>query len=146
MRVRLADGTWVQARGGSASVIPSGDHETPNWGLYLDEQWRNRDLEWPHQVIAWPDFELPPDEAELFTAIVRAWDRAKAGETVEIACDGGTGRTGTVVACLAVLSGVPVDDAVSWTRRNYHRWAVEVPEQEQLIARFASWLREKGGG
>ena len=142
MKVRLADGTQVQAHGGSAGEIPIDDDETPNWALYLDEQWRVKDLKWPSQVVDWPDWKLPSDEAELFTAIVRAWDRAKAGETVEIACDGGTGRTGTVVACIAVLSGVPIDEAVSWTRRNYDRRAVEVPEQECMIARFASWLQE----
>ena len=39
-----------------------------------------------------------------------------AGERVEVTCGGGTGRTGTVLACMAVLAGVAADDAVGWVR------------------------------
>jgi hypothetical protein len=34
---------------------------------------------------------------------------------VEIACGGGRGRTGTALACLAVLDGVPAEQAVAYT-------------------------------
>jgi protein-tyrosine phosphatase len=144
VKVLFPDGMKVQARGGLAGIIPHADHEKPDWALYLDDQWRQREVEWPCEVIDWPDFELPPDEKELFEAILGARERASSGQVIEIACDGGTGRTGTVVACLAVLSGVPVGEAVDWTREHYHRWAVEVPKQEAMISSFAAWAGERG--
>ena len=42
--------------------------------------------------------------------------RARRGELVEIGCLGGSGRTGTVLACMAVLAGVPPAEAVDWVR------------------------------
>jgi len=144
VKVWFPDGTQVQARGGSAGVIPHDDHEQPDWALYLDEQWRHRNVAWPYMLIDWPDYRLPPNEEELFEGILKARERIVKGQTVEVACDGGTGRTGTVVACLAVLAGVPVSETVAWTRARYHKWAVEVPEQEALILRFASWAQAKG--
>ena len=40
------------------------------------------------------------------TSLTAAWSRA-ATERVEVACAGGHGRTGTALACLAVLDGIP---------------------------------------
>ena len=57
---------------------------------------------------------------------------------IEVGCAGGLGRTGTVLACMAVLAGVPAPDAVSWVRRNYRVGAVETPEQERWIDWFAA--------
>jgi protein-tyrosine phosphatase len=55
---------------------------------------------------------------------------------VEVACSGGTGRTGTALACLAVLDGVPAADAVTFVRANYRPRAVETPSQRRFVARF----------
>jgi protein-tyrosine phosphatase len=63
--------------------------------------------------------------------------RAHAGELVEIGCLGGHGRTGTALACLAVLSGVPAGDAVGWVRATYCAKAVETDEQEAFVLLFA---------
>lgn len=142
MKVELADGTVIQASGLSGFISTKGD-EQPGWALYLDEQWAHRTISWPHEILAWRDFSPPPDESELFRAIVRAWSHAKEGLLVEVACDGGTGRTGTVVACLAVLAGIDPAHAVSWTRTHYHRYACEVPEQEQIPEHFAEWLAQE---
>jgi protein-tyrosine phosphatase len=59
--------------------------------------------------------------------------RARAGERVEIGCLGGHGRTGTAVACLAILSGHPPGEAVAWVRANYCVEAVETTEQEAFV-------------
>ena len=56
----------------------------------------------------------------------------------EVACGGGIGRTGTVIACMAVLAGHPADDAVAWTRRTYRRRAVETPGQRRWVHWFAT--------
>jgi hypothetical protein len=139
MRVELPGGAVVQAHGLSG-FISTDEDEMPDWALYLDEQWRERLIEWPHRFVDWPDFELPTDKTDAFEAIMEAWQRAKNGELVDVACDGGTGRTGTVLGCLAVLAGIPQQDAVGWVRSHYHPWAVESPElQEPFIHRFAEW-------
>ncbi|MFD7898782.1 protein phosphatase [Streptomyces sp. NPDC059743] len=68
----------------------------------------------------------------LREALARAAD-----ERVEIACGGGRGRTGTALACLAVLDGVPADRSVEYVRSHYHRRAVETPWQRRYVLRFA---------
>ena len=64
-------------------------------------------------------------------------DRARRGERVEVGCLGGHGRTGTALACLAVLAGHPAADAVAWTRTHYCPKAVETPDQEAFVAALA---------
>ena len=56
---------------------------------------------------------------------------------MEVACRGGVGRTGTALAALAVLDGLPADEAVRWVRERYHPRAVETPWQRR-------WLRSLG--
>ncbi|WP_430625935.1 protein-tyrosine phosphatase family protein, partial [Streptomyces albus] len=58
-------------------------------------------------------------------------------ERVEVACGGGKGRTGTALACVAVLDGVPADEAVSYVRAHYTPRAVETPWQRRYVRRFA---------
>jgi protein-tyrosine phosphatase len=55
---------------------------------------------------------------------------------VEVACAGGRGRTGTALACIAQLGGVPADEAVAWVRGRYDRRAVETPWQRRYVRRF----------
>jgi protein-tyrosine phosphatase len=61
-------------------------------------------------------------------------DRARAGQLAEIGCIGGHGRTGTALACLALLSGVKREEAVSWVKTNYCSSAVESPEQAAYVS------------
>jgi protein-tyrosine phosphatase len=56
-------------------------------------------------------------------------------ERVEVGCAGGRGRTGTALACIAVLDGVPPGEAVAYVRRNYHPGAVEAPWQRRFVAK-----------
>jgi hypothetical protein len=144
VKIVFPGGVSVQA-GGLSGFIPSEDDDPPDWALYLDEGWRSCLIRWPARFVDWPDFALPTDERDAFDAFEEAWDRAVSGELVDIACDGGTGRTGTAVACLAMLAGVEPDDAVTWVRANYHPYAVEVPEQEALVQRFAEWVDRLSG-
>ena len=113
------------------------DGPPPEFGLYLGRpgSWAPA---WPHEWIDWPDFRTPRDRDAAAAAIVRAHGLARAGRRVEVACGGGVGRTGTVIACLAVLSGCPADDAVAWTRAHYRRRAVETPGQRRWVRWFAA--------
>jgi protein-tyrosine phosphatase len=94
-------------------------------------------------MIDWQDFGLPRDPAAAAATIRDVYARARSGECVEVGCAGGLGRTGTVLACMAVLAGVPAGEAVGWVRRNYDVRAVETPEQEEWVAWFA---REAASG
>ena len=91
---------------------------------------------WPARRVRWPDFWIPLDRADALAALTEALDRARAGERVEVACHGGIGRTGTALACLAVLDGVPPDEAVAYVRRHYHHRAVETPWQRRFVRRY----------
>jgi len=98
--VTFPDGTVVRA---SAITERVDDDPSRDFGLYLDSRWAPT---WPAEVIDWPDFGLPADPERAASQIEQAFARARDGETVEIGCLGGLGRTGTVLACFAVVAGV----------------------------------------
>jgi len=127
--VVLPDGTTVIAVSFDAAD-PYARDELPDFGLYLDERWQPP---WTHAHIEWPDFDVPTRSAQVVAALRDVLGRARAGERVEVGCLGGHGRTGTALACLAVLSGLPADDAVAWVRANYCDKAVETREQEAFV-------------
>lgn len=134
----LPDGSWVRGRG---LRRPAPGQPFPEFGLYLGVgRFRARHdpaLTWPHDWLAWPDFRLPRDPATAVEAIRALHERARAGHRVEVACGGGVGRTGTVIACLAVLAGVPPAEAVAWTRAHYHPRAVETSGQRRWVGSFS---------
>ena len=113
---------------------PGPDGPTPDFGLYLLDE-RPAPVEWEARWVRWPDFRLPRDRGDAEDALRQAWLRAGT-ERVEIACNGGRGRTGTALACIAVLDGVPARDAVAFVRERYDARAVETPWQRRYVARF----------
>ncbi|WP_212912776.1 protein phosphatase [Streptomyces sp. TS71-3] len=129
--MRLPSGRTVRGRG-LRQGIPEGP--APEFGLYLLGR-KPEAVAWGSRWLRWPDFRLPADRAEAADALRDAWRRA-ASERVEIACGGGYGRTGTALACLAVLDGVPADRAVGYVREHYARRAVETPWQRRFVRRF----------
>jgi hypothetical protein len=130
--VTFVDGTEVTGVTYRADD-PYARDEEPSFGLYLDERWKPP---WPHAHVDWLDFGLPADVDALRAALGDLVDRARNNSRVEIGCLGGHGRTGTALACLAVLSGTPPDEAVAWVRANYCTKAVETDEQAQFVADF----------
>ncbi len=132
----LPDGTRVRGRGRRRPLPPG---PLPEHGLWLGRAPRPGELPgWPVEQLDWPDFRTPRDPEAAAAAIERAYRLAREGRRVEVTCGGGTGRTGTVLACMAVLAGHPAADAVAWTRRHYRRFAVETPGQRRWVARFAA--------
>jgi hypothetical protein len=135
--IRLPDGSRVRGRG---LRRPSPGGVAPDHGLYLGSrrlrQRHDHELTWPHHWIDWPDFLVPRDRDHAVGHIRAMHDLAGAGHRVEVACGGGIGRTGTVIACLAILAGVAPTEAVTWTRANYHHRAVETPWQRRWVTRF----------
>ena len=132
MDVTLPDGTVVRA----SSIAERLDRDpSRDFGLYLDSRWAPT---WAAEVIDWPDFGIPADPERAASQIEQAFVRARSGEMVEIGCLGGLGRTGTVLACFAVLAGVEARDAVAWARRTYRPEAVENAAQQDWVAWFAA--------
>jgi hypothetical protein len=140
--VVLPDGTRVRGRGRRDSP----GEPVPEFGLYLH---RRRTLlgrptltpGWPAEWLDWPDFRIPRDGERAAAAVRYAYRLARDGARVEVVCGGGTGRTGTVIACMAVLAGHPADDAVAWTRAHYRPRAVETPGQRRWVLWFAARSR-----
>jgi hypothetical protein len=136
--VTFPDGTKVRP----ASLSDRLEHDSwRQFGLYLDEKWHPS---WSSDIIPWEDFGLPKSCTQAVDQITAAFRRAKAGEHVEVGCWGGHGRTGTVLACMAILAGVPPKDAVAWVRGNYDTEAVEGRKQEEWVLWFADEVERRG--
>jgi protein-tyrosine phosphatase len=131
--LRLPSGRLVRGRGLSR---PRPDGVRPDFGLYLLGE-PPPPVDWESLWLRWPDFRLPADRAAAAAALAAAWQRAQT-ERVEVACAGGRGRTGTALACLAILDGVPSSAAVAFVREHYSRHAVETPGQRRYVARFTA--------
>ena len=56
---------------------------------------------------------------------------------MEVGFLGGSGRTGTALACMAVLAGVPPGKPFRGCAPAYRPEAVETPEQEAWVQWFA---------
>jgi hypothetical protein len=131
--LRLPSGRLIRGRG-LRRPEPSG--ATPTFGVYLLGRTPPA-VTWESRWVRWPDFWLPSDRTQASEALHAAWENAATGR-VEIACSGGRGRTGTALACLAIIDGVPAPEAVAYVRQHYHPSAVETPWQKRYVARFAS--------
>jgi hypothetical protein len=129
--LRLPSGRLVRGRG-LRDPMPSG--HPPTFGVYLLGE-PPPEFGWESRWVRWPDFRLPADPAYLRVVLTEVLGRAGTGRA-EIACGGGRGRTGTALACLAVLDGVPAGEAVGYVRSHYHPAAVETPWQKRFVRRF----------
>jgi hypothetical protein len=131
LRVVFPDGTNVDACRLRDRRAEASDRD---FGLYMDPRWAPT---WPAELIEWEDFGVPADPQRAAAQIRGAFERARSGERVEVGCAGGLGRTGTVLACMAVLAGVPSTEAVAWVRATYDARAVETRQQEEFVRSFA---------
>ncbi|GAB3694117.1 phosphatase domain-containing protein [Saccharopolyspora tripterygii] len=129
----LPSGRLVRGRG-LRGPLPEGP--LPDFAVHLLGRRPGR-VEWDSRWVRWPDFLLPRDRADAADAFREAWRRA-GDERVELACGGGRGRTGTALACLAVIDGVPPGEAVAYVRAHYHPRAVETPWQHRYVRDFPS--------
>jgi hypothetical protein len=132
--LRLPSGRLVRGRGLYRSHGRTAGPPEPEFGLYVLGR-RPPETTWPMRWLHWPDFWLPRDRDTAIEAIRDAWDRI-GSQRVEVACAGGRGRTGTVLSCIAVLDGVPNDEAVAYVRSHYDPKAVETPWQRRFVHDF----------
>ena len=129
--LRLPSGRMIRGRG---LRRPMPDGPRPDFGVYLLGS-PPPEVAWESRWLRWPDFGLPSDRAKAAQVFRELWERAES-ERVEVACAAGRGRTGTALACLAVLDGVPGREAVAYVREHYSRHAVETPWQKWYVRRF----------
>lgn len=137
----MPSGRLIRGRG-LARPLPPGP--VPQFALYLLGS-PPPPADWESRWVRWPDFRLPADRADTVAALREALDRA-AAQRVEVACHGGRGRTGTALACLAVLDGVPAGEAVGYVRERYSPRAVETFGQRRFVARFGGLCAGPDGG
>lgn len=115
---------------------------TPDFALYLDGGWRAEGMA---IMLPWRDYGLPSvSNGMAYYAIREAFSWAKAGAFVEVGCIGAHGRTGTVLACMALLAdpALTATEAVAFVRTAYCQHAIETREQEWFVACFEA--DEKG--
>ena len=111
------------------------DDELARWGdADIVERARTRGV----TVERWPMQDgMPPSSLEEMDAVLDSLDAARADGDVAVACMGGVGRTGTVVACALVRAGMAPTDAIAEVRRVRHPTAVETEEQRRFVHAFA---------
>jgi protein-tyrosine phosphatase len=81
-----------------------------------------------------PPTDPVAEEARVLEAARLAAEWVGQGEGVVVHCLGGTGRTGTVLACALRRLGLDADDAIRAVRRERPHWP-ESPWQEELARR-----------
>jgi len=126
--VEYPDGRRIRGRG-LRHAVPDGP--APEFGVYLLGR-HPGSFEWEHRWVRWPDFRTPASTSDTLAALRDAYERA-ATERVEVACRGGIGRTGTALAGIAVLAGIPRSEAVSWVREHFDKGAAETPWQRRWV-------------
>ena len=125
------DGSLISISGGPFDAMPEGAR-----GLCLEaDAARIGEAEWRLDV---PDYGVPDDAAlrAVLTEMLAAMRAAPDG-AYHIGCKAGLGRTGTAMACLAILAGPVQGDPVAWLRAAYNAEAIETPAQEDFVRRFA---------
>ena len=115
------------------------ERNVPGFGLYADQIWRPVSR---NEFINWPDFSDPAFPKLASQQIISAYNLGSK-LNVEIGCIGGHGRTGTMLACMAVLDqGFNPIDAISFARETYCHHAVEAELQEKYVEFFWRYTNE----
>lgn len=97
----------------------------------------------PGMEIAWKDYGAPHTLKDGFWealwADILAHKKASGKEEIKVGvcCMGGNGRTGTILACLAFVSGASTDGPVKFIRSNYKESAVESKDQIEYVAKLS---------
>lgn len=133
-QVTLPDGTVVHASG--AVDVRKRRLYGPTWAVYLCSSWTPDSLA---LFVPWQDYGTPNvDWNTVRNIMTDFYRRAQDGETVEVGCMGGHGRTGTFLACLVALADptFTAQQAIAYVRKHYCPKAVEDRSQ----VRFVEWF------
>jgi hypothetical protein len=118
-------------------------------GFYLDQSWADYrivvapgvSVPWLTQgpgkyvVYHWMDRNVSPfaEVWQTYEAIKWLLAIATDDKFVDIGCQGGHGRTGTVIAGMLVLQGMTADAAINYVHTKYCEEAIESSSQEHFI-------------
>jgi hypothetical protein len=109
----------------------------PQAGFYLDAAWQPvlAEAPWATHFVEWPDLgALHPTELAMLVAQV-AYELAE-GKRVELACLGGHGRTGTLLAALiGQVERRSAEDALRAARDRYCAHVIETMGPIELLYR-----------
>jgi hypothetical protein len=113
----------------------------PSWATWHSQSF-NSHLSGAVVYWPWPDMGVPKDfedARQKFAELVRLHQQ---GKIIEVACFGGHGRTGTVLAVIAAMAGEwPATDAASMLRSRYCQRAVESKAQAIFVTNMILALR-----
>lgn len=132
--LKFPDGVSVFA---SSRFNRDADEDAPDFGIYLDGLWY---ASCPAYFIDWPDYGLPTRWEVSARCIIDAYKKASDGLWVEVGCIGGHGRTGTVLACMGILSGMSAAEAIEYVHMFYCTQAIESDEQEWYVEWFNAYV------
>ena len=127
----LAPDAWSRLRDVKAVPFSRGDHRVQKT---QDSQGRAVRYVW------WDD--MGTLEQDLLKGLVdEAHEALERGETVEVGCIGGHGRTGTFLAALLVkIERLDGDEAIRRVKETYCGDAVETPGQRGMVRSLAKTL------
>ena len=110
------------------------DLELDRWG---DPEIVARAAEAGVTIDRWPlrDGTAPRSASDMDGILASLGEPRREGDAA-VACMGGVGRTGTVVACALVAAGWPAARAIERVRALRHPTAVETPEQMAFVAMY----------
>lgn len=106
----------------------------------LGPQVRARGMNWHHLPVldqSVPNRDFPRIWANLTKLLQR---ELAAGRKIVVHCRGGLGRTGLIAALLLMDMGHGARDAMSRVRQVRSARAIETPEQEDYVRRYAPYL------
>lgn len=140
--LKVGKGTMLASsiRGYSANGKKNGSK--PDGGVYLDPSWLPKLGVVGHRLrsapgfvtvyLHWQDMGVP---AKKHLSLALRWTRdlLEAGKSVEVACIGGHGRTGTFLACLLREHGYSAQAAILAVREEVCPNCIESAAQIALI-------------
>jgi protein-tyrosine phosphatase len=85
-----------------------------------------------------------PASAEAMDEMLARVASAREHGDVAVACMGGVGRTGTVVACALIRAGLSAAEAIRRVRQVRHPEAVETEEQVMFVDAYERHVAEAG--
>ncbi|MEM3074062.1 MAG: dual specificity protein phosphatase family protein [Nitrososphaerales archaeon] len=90
-------------------------------------------LEDYHEPV--PDY-CPPSQAQLDRLVHYIDTKIKEGKRVAVSCRAGVGRTGTLLACYLIYTGLNYEAALARVREN-RLGSVKTSQQESAVKRYA---------
>lgn len=142
---------WCSSyRSGTIDVLKK--EPVPDYGVYLYSGWQDKvpmvtngfrinmlakSQVYPMLFVAWRDMGTLPAQ-EIDTLVEICIKKMRQGKILDIACQAGHGRTGSLLACIiAQVEHVSGDEAIRQVRSRYCSHAVEHTSQESMVKSFA---------